>query len=80
MLSSVGPECDDGETDVYDDGVYSGDYLYLPNCGGVGTEFLAVVATDAEQTHLMIVTIQMVSEEDKTTTRDAILSTFLALF
>jgi serine protease Do len=79
-LSSVGPECEDGETDVYDDGLYVGNYLWLPNCGGVGSEFLAIVATDPDQTHLVVVQMTMVSDEDKTTNRDQILSTFLATF
>ncbi len=78
-LTSIGPECDDGETDVYDDGLYVGNYLYLPNCGGVGTEFLVVAAMNEEQTEIVIVSIQMVSDEDKTTVRDAILTSFLAL-
>ncbi len=80
MLVNLGPRCDDGETDVYDDGVYSGNYLYLPTGGGVGTEFLAVAAMDVDQTQIVVVAIQMVSDEDKTTIRDQILTTFLALF
>ena len=79
-LSSIAPECDDGETDVYDDGLYVGNYLYLPNCGGVGSEFLAIAATDPDQTHVVVVQMTMVSDEDKTTNRDQILSTFLATF
>ena len=80
VLSSVAPQCDDGETDVYDDGLYVGEYLYLPNCGGVGSEFLAIAAIDPDQTHVVVVQMTMVSEEDKTTNRDQILSTFLATF
>ena len=79
-LSSIGPQCDDGETDVYDDGLYVGEYLYLPNCGGIGTDFLAIAATDVDQTHVVVVQMAMISDEDKTTNRDQILSTFLATF
>lgn len=80
VLTNLGPECDDGQTDVYDDGLYVGNYLYLPNCGGNGTEFLAVAAMNAEQTEIVVVALQMVSDEDKTTIRDAILTSFFADF
>jgi hypothetical protein len=80
VLSSIAPQCDDGETDVYDDGLYVGNYLYLPNCGGVGSDFLAIAATDPGQTHVVVVQMTMVSDVDKTTNRDQMLSTFLATF
>ena len=80
VISSIAPQCDDGETDVYDDGLYVGNYIYLPNCGGAGADFLAIAATDPDQTHLVVVQMSMISEADKTTIRDQILSTFLATF
>jgi hypothetical protein len=48
--------------------------------GGEGAEFLAIAAIDPEQTHVVVVQMTMVSEADKTTNRDQILSTFLATF
>ncbi len=80
MITTLGSECGTPETDAYDDGVYVGTYVYLPDCGGVGTEVLGVAATDATATHMVLLTIQMVSDEDKSTTRDQILTTFFALF
>jgi serine protease Do len=80
VLTNLGPECDDGETGDYNDGLYIGTYLYLPNCGGVGTDFVAVAAMDEAQTVIVVVAIQMVSDEDKSTIRDAILNSFYAEF
>jgi serine protease Do len=79
MITAFGSECGDPQTDAYDDGVYVGTYVYLPDCGGVGTEVLGVAVVDASATHMVLVQIQMVSDEDKTTTRDQILTTFFAL-
>ena len=79
LLTSTGSQCEDGETGDYDDGVYVGTYLYFPNCGGTTTDFLAVVANDAEGV-LVATTIQMVSDEDKSTVRDEILSSFYAIY
>lgn len=78
IITSVAPNCDDGETGDYDDTLYVGTYMYLPNCGGNGTDFLTVVATNPDGV-LAIITIQMVSDEDKSTIRDEILQTFNAI-
>jgi serine protease Do len=80
ITTSFGGECDPYETGDYDDSVYVGTYLYFPNCGGTTTDFLAVVASDADGTHLVVFTVQMVTEEDKTTTRDELLNTFYAVY
>ena len=39
-----------------------------------------VVADDVDNTHFMVVTVQMVSESDKTTVLDTILDTFFAAY
>lgn len=80
VVTSYGGDCGDPETDLYDDGLYVGTYLYLPECGGVGSELLTIVASNPDQTHWVRVQIQMVSDDDKTTIRDQILTTFLATF
>lgn len=79
LLTSTGSQCEDGETGDYDDGVYVGTYLYFPSCGGTTTDFLAVIAHDSDGV-LVATTIQMVSDEDKTTVRDEILSSFYAIY
>ena len=80
MISAYGAECGDPQTDAYDDGVYAGTFVYLPDCGGVGSELLGLAVTDATASHMVLVQIQMVSDEDKTTIRDQILTTFFAIF
>ncbi len=62
------PRCDDGETDVYDDGVYVGQLP--PACPTAAVSVpssWSVAAMDVDQTQIVVVAIQMVSDEDKTT-------------
>ncbi|CAN5571243.1 hypothetical protein BH10ACT7_BH10ACT7_31970 [soil metagenome] len=63
-------------TDAYDDGVYSGQYLYLPGCGTAAADVVIVVAHDPEGIWTVLVSMTLVSEEDKLANRDQILSTF----
>ena len=79
-IAGPGAECEAPETGDYDDGVYVGTYVYLENCGGVGTDYVSIVAQDADKTHFIICTIQMVSDEDKSTVRDEILNSFWAIY
>lgn len=79
LLTSTGSQCEDGETGDYDDSVYVGTYLYFPNCGGTTTDFVAIVAKDSLGT-LVIVNIQMVTDEEKSTIRNEILGSFYAIF
>jgi serine protease Do len=76
----AGAECDPPETGDYDDGLYVGTYAYFENCGGLTTDYVTVVAQDINQTHFIICSIQMVSDEDKSTIRDEILTSFRADF
>ncbi|MEP6478736.1 MAG: hypothetical protein ABJB03_05050 [Rhodoglobus sp.] len=77
--SQFGPDCQDGQTDAYDDGVFTGQYLYLPGCGN-GADFVAVVAHDPKNSYLVLLTMVLVSDEDKSTNRDHLLGTFSALY
>lgn len=79
-ISGVGAECGAPETGDYDDGVYVGTYTYFTNCGGVDTDYVSIVAQDVDQTQFIICSIQMVSAEDKSTVRDAILGSFWAVY
>jgi serine protease Do len=79
-VEEFGPDCSDGETDAYDDGVYRGKYLYLPGCGTAGADVVIVVAHDYEDTGTVLVSMTLVSEEDKQASRDHILSTFYVTF
>jgi serine protease Do len=80
LKSAIGPQCEDGQTGDYDDTVYVGTYLFFPNCGETSTDFLGVVVQDNAKTHVVVVTIQMVSDKDKSTIRDEILNTFYAIY
>ena len=78
--SSVGGECDAPEIGDYDDGVYVGQYVYLANCGGTTADYVSVVAKDVDGTHTINCSIQMVTDEDKSTVRDEILKSFWAVY
>jgi serine protease Do len=78
--TGLSAECTDVENGDYDDGLYAGKYLYFTGCGGVDSHFLALVTTDVTGTHQLLLTLQMVSESDKTVVLDQILSTFEAVF
>jgi serine protease Do len=78
--TSVGADCDEPEIGDYDDGVYVGKYVYLANCGGTTTDYVSVVANDVDGTHTIICSIQMVTDEDKSTVRDEILKSFWAIY
>ena len=77
--TSLAGECEDKETGDYDDGVYVGSYVYLSNCGGIGTDYVSIVAQDTDK-NFIICSIQMVSDEDKSTVRDEILNSFWAIY
>ncbi|CAN5571343.1 hypothetical protein BH10ACT7_BH10ACT7_31980 [soil metagenome] len=74
----VGSQCSSGEPGDYDDGLYVGKYIYWTGCGGGSTDFFVLVAQDVNKSHIALLTVQMVSEEDKTTTLKEILNTFIA--
>lgn len=79
-IAGAGADCDAPEEGEYDDGVYVGKYVYFENCGGTTTDYVSIVANDADGTHTIICTIQMVSDDDKTTIRDEILNSFWAIY
>ena len=76
-LSAV---CTPSESGPYDDSFYVGEYSYLTDCGSAGSDVVVVVAEDIAGTHLMFLTAQLVSSEDKTTVLEKILATFIASF
>lgn len=73
-------ECGEPEEGEYDDTVYRGTYVYFSGCGDTETDFLGVVAQDYAATHLVVTTIQMTTDEEKSTIRDEILNTFYATY
>ncbi|MBX3088974.1 MAG: serine protease [Cryobacterium sp.] len=75
-----GTTCTVANEGPYDDGWYSGQFIYLTNCGGTTTDVAVVAGTDTAKTHLMIVFVQMVTDTDKSTVLDNILSSFQASF
>ena len=72
--------CGDPEVGDYDDTVYRGTYVYFSNCAGTSTDFLGVVALDYDATHLVVTTVQMTNDEEKSTIRDEILNSFFAVY
>jgi len=80
ITKSITDLCESATSGDYDDTVYVGTYLYFTNCGKTTTDFLAVIAQDAAKTHIVITTIQMISDDDKSTLRDEILNTFYARY
>lgn len=78
--NSFTEDCGEPEEGDYDDTVYRGTYVYFSNCAGTETDFLAVIALDYDATHLVVTTIQMTTEEEKSTIRDEILNSFYAIY
>ncbi len=78
--SNVGSECTVRNEGAYDDGYYIGSFVYFTACGGGSTDYAVLAANDAANTHLMIVSVQMVSDSDKTVVLDNILNSFQAVF
>jgi serine protease Do len=64
----------------YDDGLYIGKFAYFIGCGGTNTDYATVVAVDASNTHFIVLSVQMVSEADKSVVLDEVLGTFIAAF
>ena len=62
----------------YDDGYYVGVYSYYSDCGGTSTAYVIVSVQDLASSHVMIVTVQAVSELDKSTVLEQILASFQA--
>jgi serine protease Do len=78
-VSGISPECEDVEVGDYDDGLYAGQFAYFAGCGGTA-DFLALVVDHSDGSHRLLLTVQMVSELDKTTVLEKILSSFEARF
>ncbi len=79
-LTSLIEACTLTGDDRYNDGYYTGHYLYLSDCGGTGTDYVAIAAIDTANTHFIRVQVQMVSEIDKSSVLDAVLQSFQASF
>ena len=73
-------DCTLDSTGDYDDGLYIGKFAYFVGCAGTNTDFVTLVANDASNTHFVVVSVQMVSEADKTIVLDEVLGTFIAAF
>ncbi|HEU4850478.1 MAG TPA: hypothetical protein VFS93_08710, partial [Terrimesophilobacter sp.] len=78
--SGVGADCTVGNEGAYDDSYYIGQFVYFTGCGGTSTDYAVVVANDANNTHLMILTVQMVTDSDKDVVLDNVLNSFQAVF
>ncbi len=78
--SGVGSECTLANEGTYDDSYYLGQFVYFAGCGGTSTDYVVIVANDVANTHLMIVTVQMVTDSDKDVVLDNILNSFQAVF
>jgi serine protease Do len=77
-FSSVGDECTLDDEGDFDDGLYAGLYQYFTDCGGIDTDFVALVAKDYDGTHIVYLGVQMVDSSDKGPVLDEILATFIA--
>ena len=79
-LTTIPDDCTLDDEGDFDDGLYVGKYQYFTDCGGFDTDFVGLVATDYDNTHLIYLAVQMVDASDKTTVLDEILATFLARY
>ncbi len=75
-----GKDCTLANEGPYDDSYYVGQFAYFSSCGGTSTDFAILATTDAAKTHLMLVFVQMVSDQDKNAVLDNVLNTFQATF
>ncbi|MBX3068407.1 MAG: serine protease [Cryobacterium sp.] len=75
-----GTKCTVANEGPYDDSLYKGQFVYFQNCGGTSTEIVVAALKDVSNTHFLILFVQMVSDTDKSTVLDKILSTFQAQF
>lgn len=73
-------DCTLDNSGAYDDSFYVGEFNYFTNCGGGTTDYVVLVTKDAANTHLMILTAQLVSDSDKSAVLDQMLNTFFAAF
>lgn len=60
----------------YEDGIYTGQYDLWSDCGNVNTRVLVMAAQPADNSHVALVLVQMVSEADLAAT-DQVLATFM---
>ncbi len=77
---SSGLDCTLDNSGDYDDSYYIGKFSYFTGCGGADTDYVVLVTKDAANTHLLILTAQLVSGADKSTVLEEILNTFFAAF
>jgi serine protease Do len=79
VTEGIDTVCVPNEEDApYDDGYYVGVYSYYTDCGGTTTAYVVLAVQDVGGSHVMIVSIQAVSELDKTTVLEQILGSFQA--
>ncbi|MCU1578357.1 MAG: serine protease [Rhodoglobus sp.] len=78
-LLSSGLEAECTPLDVgtgYDDGLYVGTYNSWTGCGGGSTDYYVLAATETTGTHLVAVVLQLVSDFDKSTVLQNVVSSF----
>lgn len=80
FLGTIATDCTLDDEGEFDDGLYLGQYQYYVGCAGTDTDFVGLVATDYEGTHMIYVAVQMVDSSDKETVLDEILNTFIARY
>ncbi len=80
MTDGVDAECTPDSSGDYDDSYYVGQFAYYTACGGSTTDYVVLVAKDVGNTHLLILTAQLVDDTDKTAVLEEILNTFFADF
>jgi hypothetical protein len=78
FVESIVDDCTLDDEGDFDDGLYIGKYQYFVECGGFDTDFAALVATDADATHIIFLAVQMIDSNDKGPALDEILATFIA--
>lgn len=78
--SGTAASCTLDNSGPYDDGYYLGQFAYFTGCDGTSTDFVVVAASDANNTHLITVSVQMVSDQDKDVVLSNILNSFQASF
>lgn len=80
FTSGLETECTPDSAGDYDDSYYVGQFEYFTGCGGATTDLVVLVAKDVANTHLLILTAQLVSDTDKSVVLEELLNTFFASF
>ncbi len=78
MVDNLAAACEPGAVnEPYDDGLYVGFYSTLLACDGTDAAQFFLATQDMDGTHFVYLSGQFITDEDKSTTLDAILGSFL---